>query len=88
MTIEFYILDLIRQIRTPLGDQFMCIVTKTGNAGAIWILLMIAFSRLYLYVHYPTDVLGGIVVGGLCGYVGWLLCTKCVSAGNRQKKEI
>lgn len=24
---------------------------------------LIAFSRLYLYVHFPTDVLGGIVLG-------------------------
>lgn len=28
-------------------------------AGAV----LIAFSRLYLYVHYPTDVLAGIVLG-------------------------
>ncbi len=27
---------------------------------------LIAFSRLYLYVHYPTDVLGGIVLGLIC----------------------
>jgi undecaprenyl-diphosphatase len=25
--------------------------------------LLIAFSRLYLYVHYPTDVLTGVVLG-------------------------
>ena len=25
--------------------------------------VLIAFSRLYLYVHFPTDVLGGIVLG-------------------------
>lgn len=24
---------------------------------------MIAFSRMYLYVHYPTDILAGIVLG-------------------------
>ena len=24
---------------------------------------LIAFTRLYLYVHFPTDILGGIVVG-------------------------
>ena len=32
---------------------------------------IIAFSRLYLYVHYPTDILGGIVVGIIAGYAGY-----------------
>ncbi|MBU4439035.1 MAG: phosphatase PAP2 family protein [Acetobacterium sp.] len=35
-----------------------------------WILLVFAllvcFSRLYLFVHYPTDVLAGIVIGVIC----------------------
>lgn len=30
----------------------------------------IAFSRLYLYVHWPTDVLGGILVGAVAGWAG------------------
>lgn len=29
--------------------------------------ILIAFSRLYLFVHFPTDVLLGIVLGILCG---------------------
>lgn len=29
---------------------------------------LIAFSRLYVYVHYPTDILGGIVLGVILGY--------------------
>lgn len=29
---------------------------------------LIAFSRLYLYVHFPSDVLGGALLGLVCAY--------------------
>ena len=35
--------------------------------------IMMAFSRLYLYVHYPTDILGGIICGIISGYLGYQL---------------
>lgn len=162
MGIEFKILNLIQEIRTPVSDTVMCLITKLGDAGIIWIVLavilllipktrktgmavmaalcidlvlcngilkplvgrirpcdinthvllliarpddfsfpsghtaasfaavaalylsgerklwkpafvlacLISFSRLYLYVHYPTDILGGIFVGILAGYTG------------------
>lgn len=166
MGIEIRILDWIQGIRTPVGDMAMILITRLGDAGAVWILLavillivpetrksgavlaaalcvdvvlcngilknlfrrirpcdintsiqliiprpddfsfpsghtaasfaavaalmmageqklwklslalavMIAFSRLYLYVHYPTDILGGIIVGGIAGTIGYLHC--------------
>ena len=35
--------------------------------------ILIAFSRLYLYVHYPTDVLFSLVFGILFGILGNLI---------------
>ncbi|WP_312699320.1 phosphatase PAP2 family protein [Sedimentibacter sp.] len=32
--------------------------------------VLIAFSRLYLYVHYPSDVLAGILLGCIFGFAG------------------
>lgn len=39
---------------------------------ALALAVLIAFSRLYLYVHYPTDILGGMIVGGAAGVIGYL----------------
>ena len=41
---------------------------------------VIAFSRLYLFVHYPTDVLAGLLLGCLCGLLGWLICRSALRA--------
>ena len=42
-----------------------------------WILTaVIAFSRMYLYVHYPTDILGGFVTGLAAGYIGYKAAEK------------
>ena len=38
---------------------------------ALVLACLIAVSRLYLYVHYPTDVLGGMVFGILAGFAGY-----------------
>ena len=44
----------------------------------------IAFTRLYLYVHFPTDVLGGLVLGLALGFfASWLVD----SLANKFKKK-
>ena len=35
---------------------------------------LIAFSRLYLYVHYPTDVLAGILLGLIVSVAANVIC--------------
>jgi undecaprenyl-diphosphatase len=33
----------------------------------------VSYSRIYLGVHYPGDVLGGAMLGSVCGYAVWNL---------------
>lgn len=37
---------------------------------AMVLAVLIAFSRLYLYVHYPTDVLASVALGTLLAFIG------------------
>ena len=38
---------------------------------------LIAFSRLYLYVHFPTDILGGFIVGLCSAVLAVFLAKRC-----------
>ena len=48
---------------------------KIGIA-AIAIACVIAFSRLYLFVHYPTDILAGMAIGICCAFISRFLVNK------------
>lgn len=45
---------------------------------ALALAILIAFSRMYLYVHYPTDILGGIIFGILSAWIGYQCSKKFV----------
>ena len=47
---------------------------------------VIAFSRLYLYVHWPSDVLGGIVLGVAVGWAGAKLAALGAKRLENRKK--
>ena len=47
---------------------------KKVGVPALVLASLIAFSRLYLYVHYPTDVIASVILGIAFAYLGnWLV---------------
>ena len=43
---------------------------------AVFVALLIGLSLIYLCEHYVSDVLGGIVIGTLCGVAGYIIYKK------------
>ncbi len=68
---------------TSIGAAFAmllgCFKNKKFLAIGIPTLILsflIGFSRIYVHVHYPTDVIAGAVVGIVGGFLAYLLCAK------------
>ena len=59
---------------------------KISSPGLI-LAILISLSRLYVGVHYPTDILGGVVIGILCGLVGVYYYEWGEKAFSKEKKE-
>lgn len=66
---------------------FAAVFAIPSSMGAIKRLLVIlavaiSFSRLYLFMHYPSDVLGGALIGMIIGY-----SVSCIP-GLKSKKNV
>jgi undecaprenyl-diphosphatase len=61
---------------------------RRAGIAALVLAALIAFSRLYLFVHYPTDVLAGAALGVGLGLLGSRLTDKLLDAvaAHRRKK--
>ena len=53
-----------------------------GGGTWLWVLLgwaaLIGYSRMYLGVHFPLDIAGGMLLGAFIGYVMWRIQNKLV----------
>lgn len=62
---------------------FLC--HRKPGVAALLLAGLIAFSRMYLFVHYPTDILGGILLGIFDAWMVQMVIAK-VTSGKRSNR--
>lgn len=65
--------------------SFTAVFALKASGSPLWkpalaLALVMAFSRLYLYVHWPSDVLGGAILGAAVGWAGARLVRRAEQA--------
>ena len=63
-------------VSSAVGATVLTMANKKFGYAAIPVAAFIAFSRLYVFVHFPTDVLCGAILGFVIGFA-------CVIFGNK-----
>ena len=73
----------VSEFSFPSGHTTVFMTSMTAlflstNKKKSWVVyvfvLLTGFARVYLIVHYLTDVLAGLLVGGATGVIGYYLC--------------
>ena len=59
---------------------------KKEGGFAIVIAALIAISRLYLTVHYPTDVLVSLILGSIYGIISYYIVKFIMKKSEKMRK--
>ena len=60
--------------------------SKKMGIPALILAILVSFSRLYLYVHYPTDVIVSVILGTAFAFIGCALANRIKLSSKKKGK--
>ena len=69
-----------------IATTILCLYKKEWGWFFIPLAVLISFSRLYLYVHFPSDVFAGAVLGVIIGCITYYVGNKIIDNIINKKK--
>ena len=60
---------------------------KKFGIPALLLAMLIGFSRLYLFVHFPTDVLGGAILGTIISVCTYYIYNRVILPKLKKKEN-
>ena len=70
------------------GAILIFLYSKKYGSLALALAALIGYSRLYFFVHYPTDVVGGMILGILYGTAAYFIVKLVCEIIEKKKKEL
>ena len=81
-TDAYLLIDTLSDYSFPSGHTLCCFEAavsllvcgyKRWGSAALILAFLVAFSRIYLYVHFPTDVIAGAVLGTIFALIAFTI---------------
>lgn len=90
------IVERLRDGSFPSGHAVSCtecatvllIRDKRIGIPALIYTILVCFARLYLYMHFPSDVLGGVLIGIFIGLISIFLTERAYRFYEKKKNSL